>query len=138
MEIHDGVAYIGGHMRWFNNPYPRSGNPHGAGGVARPGMAALDVVTGLPFSWNPTRDRGVGLFDYHVTDQGIWAGSDTDRFNGELRMKLAFFPWNGGTIVPANDIGDLPNDVFQLGRTSGSTGNVDQTVLYRVNAGGPR
>ena len=136
VEIHDGVAYIGGHMRWFNNPF--SADRHGAGGVARPGMAALDVVTGLPFSWNPTRDRGVGLFDYHVTAQGIWAGSDTDRFNSELRMKLAFFPWNGGTIVPANDIGDLPNDVFQLGRTSGSTGNVDQTVLYRVNAGGPQ
>ena len=21
VEIHDGVAYIGGHMRWFNNPF---------------------------------------------------------------------------------------------------------------------
>jgi PKD repeat protein len=135
VEIHDGVAYIGGHQRWFNNPF--AADRQGAGGVSRPGMGAVDVVTGLPFSWNPTRTRGVGLFDYHVTPQGIWAGSDTDRFNNELRMKLAFFPWTGGKNVPVNDIGTLPNDVFQLGQTTGTTGNVDQTVLYRVNAGGP-
>lgn len=136
VEVHDGVAFVGGHMRWVNNPY--AADRHGAGGVARDGMAALDVVTGLPYSWNPGRDRGVGLFDYHVTEQGIWAGSDTDRWNNELRMKLAFFPWAGGTSVEQSDIGDLPNDIFQLGSTSGSTGSVDPSVLYRVNAGGPQ
>jgi PKD repeat protein len=134
-EIHDGVVYVGGHMRWFNNPF--SGDRHGAGGVARPGMGALDLATGLPFSWNPTRDRGIGLFDYHVTPQGIWAGSDTDRWKGERRMKLAFFPWIGGKTVLESQIGDLPADIYQLGRTTGSTGADDQTVLYRVNAGGP-
>ncbi|MDW3212833.1 MAG: PKD domain-containing protein [Ilumatobacteraceae bacterium] len=135
VEIHDGVAYVGGHMRWFNNPY--AGDRHGAGGVARAGMGALDVVTGLPFSWNPTRTRGIGLFDYHVTAQGIWAGSDTDRWNDELRMKLAFFPWTGGTTVLGSEIGDLPADIYQLGNEAGTTGTPDQTVLYRVNAGGP-
>jgi PKD repeat protein len=134
-EIHDGVVYLGGHMRWVNNPY--SADRHGAGGVSRTGMAALDTVTGLPYSWNPTRERGVGLFDYHITDQGVWAGSDTERWNNEQRMRLAFFPWAGGKNVPANDIGLLPNDIFQLGRTSGTTGIVDQTVLHRINAGGP-
>jgi chitodextrinase len=135
VEIHAGVIYVGGHMRWVNNPY--SADRHGAGGIARQGMAALDTVTGLPFSWNPGRERGVGLFDYFVTPQGIWAGSDTDRFNGELRKKLAFFPWAGGTLVSADSIGALPNDVYQLGRTSGASGTVDPSVLYRVNAGGP-
>ncbi len=100
-------------------------------------MGALDLETGLPYSWNPTRDRGVGLFDYHVTAQGVWAGSDTDRWKGELRMKLAFFPWSGGKTVLGSQIGDLPADIYQLGRTTGSTGNDDQAVLYRVNAGGP-
>ncbi len=135
VEIHDDVAYIGGHQRWFNNPF--AADRQGAGGVSRPGMGAIDVVTGLPFSWSPTRTRGVGLFDYHITPQGIWAGSDTDRFNNELRGRLAFFPWTGGTLVPANDIGSLPNDVIQLGRTTGTTGAIDQSVLHRVNAGGP-
>lgn len=134
-EIHDGVVYVGGHMRWFNNPF--AADRHGAGGVYRNGMGALDATTGLPFSWNPGRTRGVGLFDYFVTDQGVWAGSDTDRFNDELRARLAFFPFAGGTSVPFNEIGDLPNSVVQLGRTTGTTGTVDQSVLYRVNAGGP-
>ena len=96
-EIHDGVVYVGGHMRWFNNPF--AGDRHGAGGVYRSGMGALDVVTGLPFSWNPGRTRGVGLFDYFVTEQGVWAGSDTDRFNNELRARLAFFPFADGSTV---------------------------------------
>ncbi len=135
VEIHDGVAYIGGHMRWFNNPF--GSDRHAAGGVSRPGMGALDVVSGLPFTWNPTRTRGVGLFDYHVTPQGIWAGSDTDRFNNELRMKLAFFPWTGGTTVLGSEIGELPADIYALGRTSGTTGTDDPTVLHRINAGGP-
>jgi PKD repeat protein len=135
VEIHDGVAYIGGHMRWFNNPF--AADRHGAGGVSREGMGALDVITGLPYSWNPGRDRGIGLYDYHVTEQGIWAGSDTDRWNFELHQKLAFFPWAGGSQVPASEIGELPNDIFQLGRSSGTTGTVDPTVLFRINAGGP-
>ncbi len=32
--------------------------------------------------------------------------------------------------MPPSDIGDLPNDIFQLGRSSGTTGTVDPTVLY--------
>ncbi|MBI5090618.1 MAG: PKD domain containing protein, partial [Actinobacteria bacterium] len=134
VEIHEGVAYIGGHMRWANNP--TVGDRAGQGAVPRPGMMALDVETGLPFSWNPGRERGVGLFDYHVTAQGLWAGSDTDRWNGELRQRLAFFPWAGGSVVPDSTVGDLPGNVVQLGETSGGTGT-DSSVLYRVNAGGP-
>jgi len=134
-EIHDGVVYVGGHMRWFNNPF--AADRHGAGGVYRSGMGALDAVTGLPFSWNPTRTRGVGLFDYFVTEQGIWAGSDTDRFNNELRSRLAFFPFAGGSAVVANSIGELPNDVVLLGNATGTVGTVDPSVMYRINAGGP-
>jgi PKD repeat protein len=134
VEIHNGVAYIGGHMRWANNP--NAGDAAGSGAVPRPGMMALDVRSGLPFSWNPTRDRGVGLFDFHVTAAGLWAGSDTDHWNNELRKKLAFFPWAGGSMVPANTIGGLPSNVVLLGQTSGTIGT-DPSVLFRVNAGGP-
>ena len=66
----------------------------------------------------------------------MWAGSDTDRWNNEVRQRLAFFPWSGGSPVPANATGTLPNNVVLLGRTSGTTGT-DSSVLYRVNAGGP-
>ena len=56
------------------------------------GMMALDVETGLPFSWNPGRERGVGLFDYHVTDAGLWAGSDTDRWNQRVAPAAGVLP----------------------------------------------
>ena len=135
VEIHDGVAYVGGHLRWVNNPF--GDDVRRAGGIERRGMAALDLATGLPFEWNPGRDRGVGLFDWHVTAAGIWAVSDTEEFGGEQRERLAFFPWAGGRTVSNPSIGELPNAITQLGRLSGSTGTDDTTVLYRVNAGGP-
>ena len=113
VEIHAGVAYIGGHMRWANNP--SAGDRAGQGAVPREGMMALDVETGLPFSWNPGRPRGVGLFDYHVTAAGLWAGSDTDRFANELRQRLAFFPWSSGSLVPASQIGALPGQRHPAG-----------------------
>jgi PKD repeat protein len=134
VEIHSGVAYVGGHQRWFNNPY--AGDAAGEGAIPRQGIAALDVTNGLPYSWNPGRDRGVGVFDFHVTSAGLWAGSDTDRWAGELRQKLAFFPWAGGVQVPESLIAGLPGEVYMLGRTAGTTGT-DPSVLYRVNAGGP-
>ena len=121
-------------MRWINNPH--AGDNIGAGAVPREGIVALDVVNGLPFSWNPGRTRGVGVFDFLVTDTGMWAGSDTDRWGGELRSRLAFFPWNGGATVARDLAGELPNDVYLMGAsTSASPG--DATVLYRINAGGP-
>jgi PKD repeat protein len=132
VQIRQGVVFVGGHQRWFNNPF--AGDRAGAGAVPREGIAALDVVNGLPFSWNPGRDRGVGVFDFHVTAAGLWAGSDTDRWAGELRRKLAFFPWNGGVTIPENLIASLPGEVWMLGRTSGTTAQQDE-VRHRTYTG---
>ena len=134
VEIARNVVYAGGHMRWVNNPY--AGDAAGPGAIPREGIVALDPVNGMPYSWNPGRVRGVGVFDFLVTDEGLWAGSDTERWAGERRERLAFFPYANGTEVPANVVGGLSNDVYLLGRSE-TTGAVDPSVLYRVNAGGP-
>jgi PKD repeat protein len=134
VEIGPGVVYAGGHMRWVNNPY--DGDYAGPGAIPRDGIVALDSVNGMPFSWNPGRTRGVGVFDMLLTDDGLWAGSDTDRWNNELRMKLAFFPTFNGTTVEDYAVGGLPNHVEALGRIT-PPGTFDAAVLYRVNAGGP-
>jgi PKD repeat protein len=126
------AVYIGGHMRWMNNPY--AGDAPGPGAVPREGIAALDPVSGLPLSWNPGRARGVGVFDMLATSSGLWVGSDTDRLGGETHRKIGFFPLAGGTTPPTQDLPGLPGSAYLLGQSAGST---DPGVLYRVNAGGP-
>ncbi len=108
------TVYAGGHFRWFNNP--DASDAAGQGAVAREGIAALDPRNGLPLSWNPGRERGVGVFDLVTTSRGLYMGSDTDRTgNNEYHAKLALFPAAGGTRLPDDFTGALPGTVYSLG-----------------------
>ena len=92
------AVYVGGHFRWMNNSY--RGDTAGPGAVPREGIAALSPVNGLPFTWNPGHERGVGSFTLPVTADGLWVGSDTDHAGGEFHQKIAFFPAEGGIAPP--------------------------------------
>ncbi|GAA1582269.1 hypothetical protein GCM10009678_76270 [Actinomadura kijaniata] len=116
VEITETAVYVGGHFRWSNNPFGT--DTAGQGAVSREGIAALDPENGLPFSWNPGKHRGVGVFDILATRQGLWIGSDTDITAGETHMKLAMFPLAGGTAVPGKKLGELPGEVWYGGSTS--------------------
>ena len=123
------AVYTGGHNRWMNNAY--GSDSAGPGAVDRPGLSALDPLTGVPFTWNPTRTTGVGVFDLFATSSGLWIGDDTDWVGHEYHYKLAFFPLTGGTTVPAVHAGSLPGDTYQLGSgavVSGSVGSCGQTT----------
>ena len=112
-EITDAAVYTGGHQRWMNNPYPSPGGDNdGPGSVSRPGIAALDPYSGVPLSWNPTRDRGRGAEALHATDDHLMVGSDTTIFAGTLRQRLALLPVNGGTANPAPQDVTLPVKLF--------------------------
>lgn len=106
------VIYVGGHFRWFNNPY--AGDSAGPGATARTGLAAVDPRNGLPLSWNPTRDRGVGVWDFLTTDAGLWVGHDSNRTGKEARKRLALFPTTA-TVPPVENTGSLPGGVYLLG-----------------------
>ena len=117
VEITDSIVYTGGHARWQNNPYA-SDSP-GPGAVSRPGIAALDPINGLPLSWNPTRDRGVGVFDFLIDDLGLWVASDTTRIGANyLRSRIALLPV-GGTTFPGVRTPSLPNDVHIVRTNNG-------------------
>ena len=111
------AIYVGGHFRWWNNPY--RGDAPGPGAVPREGIAALDPLTGVPFSWDPSHDRGVGIFTMPATASGLWAGSDTDHAGGEFHQKLAMFPTAGGVAPPPIVTYALPNDLYNMHTSSG-------------------
>jgi hypothetical protein len=114
------AVYIGGHQRWMNNPF--AGDSAGPGAVPRPGIAAVDPINGVPFSWNPGRDRGQGAFELYSTTAGLWVGSDTDVLGGETHRKLGMFPTADGKAVPPNEIYELPADLFNAPISTGSVG----------------
>ena len=147
------AVYVGGHQRWLNNGLGRD-NP-GQGAVPRPGVAALDPLTGVPLAWNPGRHpRGLGAVALHATPTGLWMGSDTsyvgvgpDTTTTEApacrperaektcyaRGRLAFFPLADGAPARSTAARGLPGGVHLATLpASGAPG-----VLARLNAGGP-
>ena len=110
------AVYAGGHFRWFNNP--SAADRAGPGAVPREGVAALDPRNGLPLSWNPGRDRGVGVFAFLASARGLWMGSDTDWTAGEHHGKIALFPTAGGSQLPDDFTGALPGTVYSVGASS--------------------
>ena len=117
------AVYVGGHQRWMNASYVPDDcgdcpGP-GPGGVAREGIAALDPINGLPFSWNPGRTRGIGVSAFLGTADGMWVGSDTDVLGGEWHPKLGFFPLAGGAAVPPNVPYSLPGTLYNMSASTG-------------------
>ncbi|GHJ46418.1 hypothetical protein Cs7R123_37600 [Catellatospora sp. TT07R-123] len=128
-------VYVGGHERWMNNSDGADRARQGA--VARPGLAALEPVNGVPQAWNPGRHpRGIGASALYATEDGLYVGSDTEYIgNFEYkRGRIAYFPLAGGYTPPSWTVGDLPTDVFFPNNTVSIPAN---DVLFRVNAGGP-
>jgi len=134
VTVTDDAVYIGGHNRWNNNPL---GVDHAqAGAVPRPGLAALDPVSGRPYTWNPGHNPlGAAVYALLATPQGLWMGYDANWIGNYKykRQKIAFFPYAGGTTLASTSTAQLPANVY-LGKSSGSGST---NVLYRVDAGGP-
>ncbi|CAM3363072.1 PKD domain-containing protein [Nocardioides dubius] len=113
VEVTDAVVYVGGHFRWQNNAF--RGDTAGQGAVPREGIAALDPINGLPYSWNPGRTKGVGVFDFLAAPNGLWVASDTDRIgNFQLKSRIARMRPDGVTF-PEVSTPQIPNDLYVIG-----------------------
>lgn len=110
------VVYVGGHQRWMNNSLTRAGDSAGPGSVPRSGLAALDPVNGMVLSWNPGRERGVGVFEMVATPEGLYIAHDTDIVGGEYRPRITYFPLAGGSVVPQVMPARLPTTVYTAER----------------------
>jgi hypothetical protein len=86
------VVYLGGHQRYFDNPYGSDAHGPGPGAVSRPGIGAVSPITGRALPWNPTRSRGVGVRIFVVTPRGLFVGSDTDQLGHEYHGRIGMFP----------------------------------------------
>ena len=86
------AVYLGGHQRYFDNPYGTDAKGPGPGAVARPGIGAVSPRTGRALTWNPTRARGVGVRVFVAVPRGLLVGSDTDQLGKEYHGRIGFFP----------------------------------------------
>jgi PKD repeat protein len=113
--VTDTAVYLGGHQRWSDNPY--AADRVGPGAVTREGLGAVDPRSGATLSWNPGRTRGVGVYTFLATDDGLWIGSDTDRIaNYQYRGRIAFMPLDQTATMPVEHTGELPGQIVSFGR----------------------
>jgi hypothetical protein len=116
IEVTDRVVYAGGHQKYQNNP--GGNNIAGPGAVSREGIAALDTINGMPYSWNPTRARGVGVQDILATSDGLYVGSDTELIGhtsgNTYHPRIAFLPLTGGKTLPPLQATALPVNLYRV------------------------
>jgi hypothetical protein len=86
------VVYVGGHQRYLDNPYGSDAKGPGPGAKERIGIGAIHPLNGKALSWDPRRERGVGVRVFVSTPYGLIVGSDTDQLGREYHGKLGMFP----------------------------------------------
>ncbi|MEV4074697.1 delta-60 repeat domain-containing protein [Nonomuraea fuscirosea] len=90
VSVTGAAVYVGGHQRWLDNP--RGRDSAGPGAVSRPGIGAIHPRTGKALSWNPTRERGIGVKAFYAHGGGLLVGSDTTRLGREYHARIGMFP----------------------------------------------
>ena len=117
------AVYVGGHQRWLDNPY--GSDSAGPGAVERPGIGAIDPVTGKALAWNPTKSRNHGTMVLFATSRGLWVGSDGERFGREDHVGIGFAPLDLGSTPDTTP----PNTFIDSG-PSGSVADTSATFSF--------
>ena len=132
--ITDDAVFIGGHNRWNNNPLGSDRALPGA--VPRPGMAALDPVSGRPLRLEP-RPQAVGPRRLRAAGD---AGGPVDGLRQQLHRQLQVQAAED-RLLPLRRWPDRGLDrrpaPCPARSTSAAASRGATNVLYRVDAGGP-
>jgi hypothetical protein len=139
VTITEKAVYVGGHFRWLNNSAGR--DAAAAGAVARPSIAALDPMSGLPLAWNPgRRPRAYGITELYATPEGLWIGHDADWMGNYAyrRERIAFIPMAGGYTPHSTALSTLPGKVYQAGSVPGAGTNDAFTRTFDGTTAGTR
>jgi hypothetical protein len=130
------AVYVGGHQRWLDNPLGH--DSAGPGAVERPGIGAIDPVTGRALPWNPTKSREHGTMVLFATPSGLWVGSDGANFGHEEHAGIGFAPLNPGptpdTTRPDTVIDSGPSgSVFGTSATFSFSATEPATFMCRLD-----
>jgi Carbohydrate binding domain/Domain of unknown function (DUF5122) beta-propeller len=120
------AVYVGGHQRWLDNPFGH--DSAGPGAVSRPGIGAIDPVSGMALPWNPTKSRNHGTMVLYATSRGLWVGSDGTEFGHEPHVGIGFAPLDPG---PTPDT-TRPNTFIDSG-PSGSVPDTSATFTFSAS-----
>lgn len=90
VSVTGSAVYVGGHLRWLDNP--QGHDSAGPGAVPREGIGAIHPRTGKALSWNPGRERGIGVKAFFAHTDGLLVGSDTTRLGREYHARIGMFP----------------------------------------------
>ncbi|MEU4572433.1 hypothetical protein [Nonomuraea sp. NPDC023979] len=90
VSVTGSAVYVGGHQRWLDNP--QGHDSAGPGAVPREGIGAIHPRTGKALSWNPGRERGIGVKAFLANRTGLLVGSDTTRLGREYHARIGMFP----------------------------------------------
>ena len=129
------AVYVGGHQRWLDNPL--GNDSAGPGAVSRPGIGAIDPVTGKALAWNPTKSRNHGTTALFATPSGLWVGSDGTMFGREYHAGIGFAPLIVGPpdrTRPSTFIDSGPSGtVTETSATFSFSANEPATFLCRLD-----
>jgi hypothetical protein len=90
MKIKDNLLYVGGKFMEVN-------------GQLRPGLAAIDLTTGIPSSWNPVVGDGSTpeqVVSIDISGNTIYAAGSFSLIGGQTRFNLAAVDATSGNVLP--------------------------------------
>jgi hypothetical protein len=139
LAVSDEAVYVGGHMRWtmasgtvWTDFADGNTDIQPEGTVIRDQIVAIDPTDGTSLDWDPGAGGFRGVLSLEVVAEGLLAGSDGNRFGGEIVGRHAFFELPDD--VPAID--DPPVSMFVVPLDSGVAGQPFPLIVESTDDSG--